>query len=339
MARRELPQLREDGLGRQQHLPRRLDPDRRRPRHGRAELLVNQPLPGIELEQRLDLAVLLVDEAASPVEADGRDVEQHDLVPCLARAFGHVLDVLAVLDLLGEGRHVQEVGGRPGREARNELVVEIVELVGVLRQSPGLDPILQPVPLEHRGLVERGRRVGVELEELRRAFAVIDQVEAAIEAGIVPVPALGDPVPVGRGDVQALEIFLVAHRTARPFSAQGDELGGPLLDVVLDLAQGEAVVGALVPVALAVGHGIGEAVFVGERAPVRPLGDGDPLHVIPPWRSWRNCGPSSRNPTATRPGSGWSRHRTNCCRQMSRPRRNSSASHCCSTRNGRCGLC
>ena len=75
-----------------------------------------------------------------------------------------------------------------------------IELVGA-----GFD-FFEPVPLHDRGFQERGRRVGVVFEQLRRAAPVEHQVEAAVEIGIASAPGFRDPIPERRRDRQAIEI-------------------------------------------------------------------------------------------------------------------------------------
>ena len=104
---------------------------------------------------------------------------------------------------------------------------------------------------------------------------VVGQIEAAVEARIVALPACRDEGPEPFRDAQQLEHALVVDRARDQFAAHLVELGGRRLDVALDLLQREGVVGALVPVALARDGVEAEAVLVGPLAPVRPLVAGD----------------------------------------------------------------
>src|SRR5262245_55856070 len=109
-----LPKDRQQGLVGQQHLPRRLYPQwtlarQRQVEQVRAELVRDEPLPRVELEQRPDLAILLVDEAAPRgVPADLLDRQADSVQTGLLRALLQVRDGHEVLaDLVGEG--VREV--------------------------------------------------------------------------------------------------------------------------------------------------------------------------------------------------------------------------------------
>jgi hypothetical protein len=199
----ELPQNRQDSLVRPQHLVDRLDPQGRS--HAGAhpveavagELLLDHPLPRIELEDPLDVALVRVDEAEQRVPADLLDGERIGLVPGLLRC---VLEVDGVHHVLPAalGCRVREVDAASRRKLPppgvEQAVVDLVPLV-LLRE-----PILEPVPLHHRGLDERGRGVGVELEQLGRRAPVVAEVEAADHARRLGMPRLDDPLDRVLGD-------------------------------------------------------------------------------------------------------------------------------------------
>ena len=78
----------------------------------------------------------------------------------------------------------------------DQPLMDRVDLIGALRNDVSFDRLFEPGPLEHRRLENRGRGVRVILQQLRRIAAVETQVEPAIEAAIVAVPALRDYWPV-----------------------------------------------------------------------------------------------------------------------------------------------
>ena len=157
-----------------------------------------------------------------------------------------------------------------------------IELVGALRDDVALDRLFEPGPLKHRRLENRGRRIRVVLQQFRRAPAVEAQVEPAVEAGIVAVPALGDQRPEGFGYLQPAQIFFVVDRAADQFEAHRVDLAGRRLDPAFDLVQRERVIGPFVPIALAVDGVKIEPGAFGGRAPVVAFGAGDALHEVQP---------------------------------------------------------
>ena len=69
---------------------------------------------------------------------------------------------------------------------RDQLFVQRVELVSLgERRQHGL---LQPAPLDNGRLEQRGRRVGVVLEQLGRIDAVVGEIEAARERRLSRAP-------------------------------------------------------------------------------------------------------------------------------------------------------
>src|SRR5713101_5799627 len=63
----------------------------------------------------------------------------------------------------------------------NQALMDRVELVGMGRDDAPLDRLLQPPPLEHRRLENRGRRIRVIFQQFRRTVSVKTEVEPAIE--------------------------------------------------------------------------------------------------------------------------------------------------------------
>ena len=83
------------------------------------------------------------------------------------------------------------------------------------------------------------------------------------------------------GDAQNLQHALVVDRARDEFAAHRVELGGGRLDVLFDLLQREGVIGALVPVPLAIDRMERESRGLGLFAPVRPLVARNALHQLP----------------------------------------------------------
>ena len=113
---------------------------------------------------------------------------------------------------------------------------------GLLRQ----DRLLQPVPLHDGRLEQRGRRVGVVLEELRRAAAVEREIEAAEKRRIARMPRCGNVLTPALGN----------RELGHPF-ADDDVIGGVEAARMqlrrrgfqrVDLLGGEAVAARFIPV-------------------------------------------------------------------------------------------
>src|SRR5262245_64409022 len=99
----------------------------------------------------------------------------------------------------------------------DQPLVQRVVLVGALGYDVALDRLFEPGPLEHRGLEDRGRRIGVVLEQLCRIPAVEAEVEAAVEAELLVAPAVRDQRPIVFRDFQPPQILLVTYGLADEF--------------------------------------------------------------------------------------------------------------------------
>ena len=276
MVGEEVPQNRQQGLVRPDHLPDRLDPDRRRMGDAGTVGLVDQPFPRIEVEQGPDGRARGVGEAqAGPFDLVDRQGQTLD--PAFAGQIAHIGDGDGVLGraFLGPGEmHRLGQGGGDLAPAGDQGVVDVVELV--LAGEDGL----QPVPLDHRGLQQGGGGVAVELEHLRRRDAVIAQVEAAVvQRRRFLVPGLADQGNGEVGDAEAVE-QVVVEDVLTGGQAERIQLLGRLFDLT-NLAAVEAVAGGLVPVGLVGGGVPDEAQGLDPFAPVRPGRERQPLHQPP----------------------------------------------------------
>src|SRR5262249_27344416 len=77
----------------------------------------------------------------------------------------------------------------------DQPLMDGVELVGAGRDDAPFDRLFEPGPLKHRGLEDRGRRIRIVFEQFCRRLAVELQIEPAVEAAVVTLPALGYQVP------------------------------------------------------------------------------------------------------------------------------------------------
>src|SRR5262249_8228485 len=112
-------------------------------------------------------------------------------------------------------------------------------------------------------------------------LAAVGKVEPSIEARVAALPARRDQRPVALGNAQALEHFAVVDRARNELAAHPVELCGRPLDVALDLVERERIVGALVPIALAVDRVKQEALGFRLGAPIGALLTGNALHQGP----------------------------------------------------------
>ncbi len=161
----------------------------------------------------------------------------------------------------------------------DQALVDRVVLIGRLRNDAPLDRLFEPGPLKHRRLEDRGRRVGIVFQQLCRSLSVEAEVEPAVEAGFVALPAFRDQRPECFGDLQPLEIFFVVDGAADELEAHRVDLARRRLDLRFDLFQREGVIAALVPVAGAVDGVEVEAAGIGGLLPIVALGADDALHV------------------------------------------------------------
>ena len=162
----------------------------------------------------------------------------------------------------------------------DQAFMDRVELVGALRDDVAFDRLFEPGPLKHRRLEDRGRGVRVVFQQFRRTAAVEAEIQPAIEAGVVAVPALGNQRPEGFRYLQPAQIFFVVDGAADQFEAHRVDFAGRLLDLAFDLLQRERVIGPFVPIAFAVDGVKIESGALGGRAPVIAFGADDTLHEV-----------------------------------------------------------
>ena len=141
-----------------------------------------------------------------------------------------------------------------------------------------LHPLLEPRPLKHRRLEDRGRRVRVVFEQFCRPAAAVAEIEPAIKAALVALPTVADQGPERFGYLQALQMPLVLDHVSAEFEAHRIDLAGWTFDCVFDFGQREGVKGALIPVAHAVIGMKIESARRGRGLPVFAFVAGEALH-------------------------------------------------------------
>ncbi len=172
---------------------------------------------------------------------------------------------------------------------RDQPLVDRIELVGMRGNDAALDRLLEPGPLKHRRLEQRGRGVRIIFQQFCRTAPVETEIEPAIEAWLVAMPALGDQRPERLRHLQPAQGGFVVDRLADQFKAHRIDFAGWCFDLAFDLVQAEGITGALVPVALAVDGVEIKPGLLGGCAPVVALGAGEALHRVSASRH-RACG-------------------------------------------------
>src|SRR5262249_38953242 len=138
-----------------------------------------------------------------------------------------------------------------------------------------------PEPLDDGGLQKSSRRIGVELQELGRAGAVIEEIESAIDGVFILVPTSANIVHKGRRHLELLPQSLASDALRRLETKIVERVGGLLEDV--DLARGKQVMGRLVPVrAAVVGSVENKSLLFDAALPVGTRRAGHALHAQPP---------------------------------------------------------
>lgn len=114
---------------------------------------------------------------------------------------------------------------------------------------------------------------------MRRSIAFELQVEPAVEAAVVSLPAFSDQVPKRFRNLEPPQMAFVADHATGELQAHRIDLAGRRFDRALDLVERERIIGALVPITLAVDGVEGEAALLGGLLPVVAFGTNDALHV------------------------------------------------------------
>src|SRR3982751_6780387 len=104
MAREHGPQQRQDALVRQHRLPGRLDPASWRTGEVLAELLAEHPFPWIELEDKIDGLLVLIDEGAARRAANVVHRKLGRLQAGLPRGVLQVRECAAILGIVERTR-------------------------------------------------------------------------------------------------------------------------------------------------------------------------------------------------------------------------------------------
>ncbi len=161
--------------------------------------------------------------------------------------------------------------------------------------------LFEPQPLERRGFVERGRRVGVVFQQPRGAGTVIGQVEPAIQLWFAVAPRTVRRNPSAGGGCQPFHPFLRCDGMGHRLAAHAVQLGRGVFDVVLDLAQREPIGRGFVPIRRSAHVGEGESQPFGFVAPAGAFGQADLLHRASLWLSPMWAGARADASTAPRP--------------------------------------
>src|SRR5271169_288336 len=214
---------------------------------------MKHPFPGIEFEGKRDFAIVEIDEAAFVAPSDGLDIEQCGLkagLPCGILEIGKRAGVLGVVERSREMQAADSVADL--LPCFDQAFMQRVELVGAGGKEMPLDPLLEPGPLKDRRLENRGRRIRVIFQEFCGTAPAEAQVEPAIKAALVAVPAVAEQRPECLRYPQPAEKRLVVDDVTDEFKAHRIDLSRRRLDLTFDFLQREGVKGAFVPIALAV---------------------------------------------------------------------------------------
>jgi hypothetical protein len=169
-----------------QHLPRGLDRDEARGFDMRAEIVLDEPGPRIELEERADRPVVGIEELLA-VPADGIQIEAHGLEPGRARGRGEEVERQRGFGVVGRTGEMHGQARQAETAPRlDEPAFDLVELQGTR------DGERAPFGLEARGLDEGDGRFGVVFEKSGRAARPPGEVEAADQVARLPVPRIRD---------------------------------------------------------------------------------------------------------------------------------------------------
>ena len=282
VVREHLPQQRKQSFVRDDALPRRFEPAYARVFQFGREHLAQHILPRVELEQVANHLILQVGKLTFFTQADIFDIQK---LGGHTRFCGTVLQILngtAIFFGIATAGHMQQLEAKLFAQlgkTLDQLFLQAVELVAACWQLAGVDLIFQPNPLEKGGFIQRGRGVGVVLQQLRFAHAVPCQIETRVERRLVGFPRLANEAPGVFRNAELRHQFIAGDDFFHRLQTHLVQPGGDLFKL-FNLRQRQFVIGFFAPVRLAI-HGMKvEAVFGRLLTPVRALRDADSFHVI-----------------------------------------------------------
>ena len=129
-----------------------------------------------------------------------------------------------VLDALAHAGKMQESTKSDFAPARDEFLVQRIELIRALRQASSGDHLHQPEPLHDGAFKQARRRVGVVFEQLGVAFAAIGEVEAPVERSVAPRPTLLDRVEGEGRNSEPTEQIIIRDDARDEFQAERVQL-------------------------------------------------------------------------------------------------------------------
>ena len=190
----------------------------------------------------------------------------------LTRRPAHCLDGAVILRIAARGGEMQLALGLEHRaEPLDQRLMDSVELIRSLRQDARADLIFQPLPLEGGALVKRSRGIRVIFQQLRRAIAIIGEIETTIDFGVAALPALRNQIAVRDRDREPIHQRLALQNMRHRLAAHCVQLGRRILDPVLDLLKREFIGRGLIPIGLTMHIREGKADLLRVVAPVWPL--------------------------------------------------------------------
>lgn len=184
----EFPQQRQDAFVGEDGLPGGFEELRVTLGDRSAEGFVEDEFPGVQFEQVGNPAIFKVNEATFCGQADVFDVDVARFDADFFCDQAQVVGGAFVFDRVFHGGEVERLVDLQLSESLVEFGVDAVELVGMLGQQAAFDALLQPAPLECRGLVEAGRCVVVEFQQLGGPGAVVGEVHASIQVRVAFEP-------------------------------------------------------------------------------------------------------------------------------------------------------
>ena len=115
-------------------------------------------------------------------------------------------------------------------ETLDQFFLQAVVLIRLRIQLAGVDLVFQPQPLEEGRLIQRGWRIGVVLQQLRRVDAVVGQIETRVQRRLVGAPELRTNSQVFR-DAELGHQLVAANHFFHHLQAHLVQLGGGAFDL------------------------------------------------------------------------------------------------------------